>query len=120
MNAVFTICAKNYLAQALTLKASLLEHNPNVDFHLFLADEKTKEVEDLDIIELNGSWIPDWQSMAFKYNVIEFATSIKPFCFDKLFKEGYGKYADNILEFNEDINKIFKINNNYTIYLPEV
>lgn len=36
------------------------------------------------------------------------------------FKEGYGKYADNILEFIEDLNKIFKINNNYTIYLPEV
>lgn len=109
MNAVFTICAKNYLAQALTLKASLLEHNPNVDFHLFLADEKTKEVEDLDIIELNGSWIPDWQSMAFKYNVIEFATSIKPFCFDKLFKEGYGKviYLDPDIFVTSRLDYIF-------------
>ena len=109
MNAVFTICAKNYLAQALTLKASLLEHNPNVDFHLFLADEKTKEVEDLDIIELNGSWIPDWQTMAFKYNVIEFATSIKPFCFDKLFKEGYGKviYLDPDIFVTSRLDYIF-------------
>jgi uncharacterized FAD-dependent dehydrogenase len=36
------------------------------------------------------------------------------------FKEGYGKYADNILEFIDDLNKIFNINNNYIIYLPEV
>lgn len=36
------------------------------------------------------------------------------------FKEGYGKYANNILEFIEDLNKTFNINNNYIIYLPEV
>ena len=36
------------------------------------------------------------------------------------FKEGYGKYADNILEFIDDLNKTFNINNDYIIYLPEV
>lgn len=36
------------------------------------------------------------------------------------FKEGYGKYAENILEFIEDLNKTFNINNNYILYLPEV
>jgi uncharacterized FAD-dependent dehydrogenase len=36
------------------------------------------------------------------------------------FKEGYGKYANNILEFIDDLNKTFNINNNYIIYLPEV
>lgn len=36
------------------------------------------------------------------------------------FKEGYGKYADYILEFIEDLNKTFNINNDYIIYLPEI
>jgi len=36
------------------------------------------------------------------------------------FKEGYGKYADLILEYIEDLNKVFGINNDYIIYLPEV
>jgi uncharacterized FAD-dependent dehydrogenase len=36
------------------------------------------------------------------------------------FKEGYGKYADLILEYIDDLNKTFNINNDYIIYLPEV
>jgi hypothetical protein len=36
------------------------------------------------------------------------------------FKEGYGKYADYILEFIEDLNKTFNINDNYILYLPEI
>jgi len=42
-----------------------------------------------------------------------------PITLDK-FKEGYGKYADYILEFIDDLNKTFNINNNYILYLPEV
>lgn len=91
MNCAFTICAKNYLAQALTLKESFLKHNPSLDFFIFLAD-KIDGVEDVDgVVALDKRWIPDWVNMAFKYDVIEFNTSIKPFCFGKLFKEGYEK-----------------------------
>ncbi len=35
-------------------------------------------------------------------------------------KKGYGKYADYIMEFIEDLNKTFGIENNYITYLPEV
>ena len=86
-NVAFTICAKNYLAQALTLKESFLRYN-NIPFFIFLSD--AADVDGLpDVIELDNSWIPDWKIMAFKYNVIEFSTSIKPFCIKKLFDEGY-------------------------------
>ena len=40
-----------------------------------------------DLVTLNDTWIPKWREMAFKYGVIEFNTSIKPFCFYKLFNE---------------------------------
>jgi uncharacterized FAD-dependent dehydrogenase len=36
------------------------------------------------------------------------------------FKEGFGKYADYILEFIDDLNKTFNIDNNYIFYCPEV
>jgi len=36
------------------------------------------------------------------------------------FKEGFGKYADYILEFIEDLNQTFGIDNNYIFYCPEV
>ena len=36
------------------------------------------------------------------------------------FKEGFGKYTDYILEFIEDLNKTFGIEDNYIFYCPEV
>lgn len=87
-NAAFTICAKNYLAQAFTLKKSFEERNPNCNFFIFLSDdlgELTDESQDLILLE--DSWISNWKQMAFKYNVIEFSTSIKPFCFKKYLKK---------------------------------
>ncbi|MCU7618682.1 glycosyltransferase [Chryseobacterium sp. PBS4-4] len=106
---IFTICAKNYLAQALTLKASVLKHNPDVEIFIFLADEKSDEISDLNIVTLDDSWIQDWRNMAFKYNVIEFSTSIKPFCFNKLFNEGYEKiiYLDPDIFVTDSLSSIF-------------
>lgn len=36
------------------------------------------------------------------------------------FKEGFGKYADYILEFIDDLNQTFGIEDNYIFYCPEV
>ena len=36
------------------------------------------------------------------------------------FKEGFGKYADYILEFIDDLNNTFGIEDNYIFYCPEV
>ncbi|MCA6069130.1 glycosyltransferase [Chryseobacterium sp. RG1] len=107
--AIFTICAKNYLAQALTLRDSILKYNPEIDFYLFLADEKTDDISDVNVVELDDSWIHDWKRMAFKYNVIEFATSIKPFCFNKLFQEGYDKvlYLDPDIFVTDSLESIY-------------
>ena len=44
-----------------------------------------------EVIQLSSNFIPKWEEMAFKYTVIEFNTSIKPFCFNKLFNCIYRK-----------------------------
>lgn len=119
MNCAFTICAKNYLAQALTLKESFLKHNPSLNFYIFLAD-KIDGVEDVDgVVALDKSWIPDWVNMAFKYDVIEFNTSIKPFCFGKLFKEGYEKviYLDPDIYVTRPLDYIYECLNNKSVVL---
>lgn len=119
MNCAFTICAKNYLAQALTLRESFLKHNPSLNFFIFLAD-KIDGVEDVDgIVALDKSWIPDWVKMAFKYDVIEFNTSIKPFCFGKLFKEGYEKviYLDPDIYVTRPLDYIYECLNNKSVVL---
>ena len=97
-NVIFTVCAKNYLAQALTLKQSIESSNSDSYFFIFLSDDV--EGEELpEVILLDESWIPQWKKMAFKYNVIEFSTSIKPFCIDYLFNKGY----ENVLYIDPDI-----------------
>lgn len=119
MNCAFTICAKNYLAQALTLRESFLKHNPSLNFFIFLAD-KIDGVEDVDgVVALDKSWIPDWVNMAFKYDVIEFNTSIKPFCFGKLFREGYEKviYLDPDIYVTRPLDYIYECLSNKSVVL---
>ncbi|WP_028120912.1 glycosyltransferase family protein [Epilithonimonas tenax] len=118
-NAIFTICAKNYLAQALTLRDSVLEHHPDVDMFIFLADEETSEVSQFELVTLDDSWIPNWCNMAFKYNVIEFATSIKPFCFKKLFDQGYEKviYLDPDIYVTDNLAPIYDSLDKYSMVI---
>ena len=37
-----------------------------------------------------------------------------------LFKEVYGEYADYIINYIEDLNKVFNFGNDYSLYIPEV
>jgi hypothetical protein len=109
-NAAFTICAKNYLAQAFTLKKSFKKFNPNCDFFIFLSDDSSEINDETEKITLlDDSWLPNWRQMAFKYNVIEFSTSIKPFCFKKLFTEGYDKviYLDPDIYVTNELDIIY-------------
>ena len=69
-NCIFTICSKNYLAQALTLKESAQKHETDTDFFIFLADLGTEDIKEIEYEPLDESWIPSWKEMAFKYNVI--------------------------------------------------
>lgn len=91
-NCVFTICAKNYIGLAKILESSIKEHTPDVSFYIFIADEMTEGVSFPDnVIEakqvLRGIIGEDkWDEMAFKYNLIEFCTAIKPFCFKYFFE----------------------------------
>ena len=39
MNAICTICAKNYLAHAKTLGDSIRKFHPEVEFYILLSDE---------------------------------------------------------------------------------
>lgn len=118
--ATFTICAKNYLAHAFTLKKSFQKQNHNCDFFIFLSDSPIGLEDELEnIVFLDDSWIPDWKKMAFKYNVIEFSTSIKPFCFKKLFSQNYAKviYLDPDTYVTNPLDEIFSFLDSKSIVL---
>lgn len=106
----FTICAKNYLAQAFVLKESFKKWNPDKDFFIFLSDDIDDTVKRYnEVIQLSTDFIPRFEEMAFKYKVVEFSTSIKPFCINKLFNDGYEKviYLDPDIFVTDSLNSIY-------------
>jgi hypothetical protein len=124
--AVFTISAKNYLSQALTLGQSIKENSPDTDFYILLADVMTEEVkmltQDFTVFSFAELGVISAEDMAFKYDVIEFNTSTKPFFFDYLFTE---KNYDQVLYIDPDcyvyqpLNTIFsRLDNNFCVLTP--
>jgi glycosyltransferase involved in cell wall biosynthesis len=80
--AYFTICSRNYLAYALTLRKTLKESDPGAEFFIYLADdgEGTERAGDAAIIPVAEIAMPAIWDMALRYTVMEFNTAIKPFC----------------------------------------
>lgn len=95
-NCIFTICAKNYIGLAQALEKSVKQYNDNVDFYIMVSDEfdtgKEPKVAENVLIAKDVLGIDDklWTNMAFKYNLTEFATCIKPFSIEYFFTmKGY-------------------------------
>lgn len=93
----FTIVACNYIGQALTLGRSLKEHHPEIDFYVFLMDDVDKKYEkDLlakgfKVIHPKDVNIKNYESLVFKYNVIEASTAVKPSVASYFFETGFEK-----------------------------
>ena len=70
---------------ARTLHASLTKHEPEAEFVLFLADEVPAEIDlgalPFEVFEAKRLGIDCFADMAFRYDIMEFNTAIKPFCF---------------------------------------
>src|ERR1700761_2602809 len=116
-NAIFTICAKNYLAHALTLADSVKQHQPNEDFFILLSDDLagTDVLSAYTIIQSKDIGITDFYKMAFQYDVIEFSTSIKPFFIKRLFEQQYDKvlYIDPDMVIYKSLDFVFDHLNRY-------
>ncbi len=106
-NIAFTICAKNYIGLAQVLEESIKKYNPEIDFYIFIADEINPNdvITDLPenvFVTRNAVGFSDekWNQMAFKYDLTEFCTSIKPSCFKFLFDKFQ---PDTCIYFDPDI-----------------
>ena len=132
-NIAFTIVAKNRLPSALLCRNSFLKYNgEDSDFIIFLADMVASKA-DVDLLQRCEpirchnvlKSIPIFQQtnmlqqMEFKYNIVEFCTSIKPFCIEYLMWEGYDKivYIDPDVYFYNDIGETFKALDKYDCVL---
>jgi hypothetical protein len=103
IRAACTIVSLNYLPYARTLCDSFLEFHPDCKFYVLLVDRlpegldissekfETVWVEDLDI--------PDFESVAFKYDILELNTNVKPTFLKRLLSWG----VDQVIYFDPDI-----------------
>lgn len=89
---IFTITARNYLAQALTLGDSVEVHHPEAEFTVFVADG----LEGLDegrirhrLADARAVFEKELiEDLAFKYDVTEFCTALKPGIFRHILESG--------------------------------
>lgn len=96
---VFTVCNLAYLPKALALAESVLKHN-NQNLKIYLVEKKC----DIDLSNFPAEfvWIedigvPDFYELAFKYDIIEFSTCVKPFITLKLLEK-----ADKVVFLDPD------------------
>lgn len=93
----FTIVAKNYIGLAQILGQSLRQHYPETDFRIYVADEFKEKPASLPAEVSIAKEVlrhlskEQWTNMTFKYDLTEFCTAIKPFCFSHVFEDGYEK-----------------------------
>ena len=87
--AVFTVCNVAYLHKALLLADSLHRHN-EIRLKIFLIDRRS-ELGAVDtpaeLIWIEDVGVPELDHLAFKYDITEFSTAVKPFLALKLLDE---------------------------------
>lgn len=101
--AIFTIVTSNYIPMANILGDSITLNQPDTDFFVFVINGFDKNyphgVSRYTCIPVEELGIERLLELAFKYDLTEFCTAIKPSCFDFVFSKGYEK----IIFFDPDI-----------------
>jgi hypothetical protein len=98
-----TIVSANYLHFAWTLAESFLKYHPDDEFQLLLVDRMPANLETRNqrvrIMAVERLNLPDFPSLAFKYDLLELNTAVKPTFLKQLFAQG----ADKVIYFDPDV-----------------
>lgn len=98
-----TIVSANYLHFAWTLAESFLRSHPDDEFHLLLVDKMPDDFVSRDprvhVLAVEDLGLPAFRSLAFKFDILELNTGVKPSYLKYLFSLG----ADKVIYFDPDI-----------------
>jgi hypothetical protein len=101
--AIFTICSNNYVPMATVLVETARQYHPEAEIYLCLADKPLPNADfyppNCHVIAAEELDVPDFTRFAFRYDVMEFNTALKPFMFLHLLRQGH----DAILYLDPDI-----------------
>lgn len=111
-----TIVARNYLPYARVLARSFRQHHPEVRFSALVIDLTAEEAASLDEdfrVLSPYDLLPDRDvhELAMCYDIVEFATSLKPFLLRHLLDEG----ARSVIYFDPDIQLFARIDDIWTL-----
>jgi hypothetical protein len=97
-----TIVSLNYLPYARVLCRSFLRHHPDCSFYVLLVDRLPVDChldEDFELIPVESLNIPSFASVAFKYDILELNTNVKPTFLKALLARG----IDQLVYLDPDI-----------------
>ena len=118
--AYFTICSLNYLPTAKILLDTLASNTLN-EIYLIICDRKTEKIDkflagsNINIIFAEELNINGFDEFILRYSILEMNTSIKPFVFNFLFKNGHEKifYFDPDISIESSLSKFEDILDEY-------
>ncbi|MDJ0530969.1 MAG: glycosyltransferase [Xenococcaceae cyanobacterium MO_207.B15] len=117
--AIVTICSSNCFPYARILFNSLQKYHPSASLFLCLADKFTPEIdlgiEGVEIIPAEKLSIRNFPDFAFRYDIMEFNSAVKPFVMQLLIEErGFEQvvYLDPDIELFAPITPVFEALNN--------
>ncbi len=103
IRAACTIVSFNYLAYARTLCNSFLNFHPDYRFYVLIVDRVPEHIdlshENFECILVEALGIPNFESIAFKYGILELNTNVKPTFLKKIIAGG----VDQLIYFDPDI-----------------
>lgn len=120
--ACVSICSINYIAKAMVLIDSYLDHHQEHNFYLILVDKKSDKIiierEGLKIIWVEDLKIPNFAQYAFMYDVIELNTNVKPFAMKMLLQSHDAViYLDPDIKVYSPLNVVFEALKNSSLVI---
>ena len=113
--AIVTICSSNYFPYARILFHSLQKYHPSASLFLCLADTPNSEIdlgiEGVEVIPAEKLGISNFPDFAFRYDIMEFNTAVKPFVMKLLIEERNFEqvvYLDPDIELFAPLTPIFE------------
>lgn len=98
-----TIVSLNYLPYARTLCDSYLMFHPDDAFYVLLVDRLPEDIdlsqEKFEVVLVDDLGIPSFESVAFKYDILELNTAVKPTFLKQLLTRG----VEELIYFDPDI-----------------
>lgn len=121
--AACTIVSLNYLPYARVLCESFVRFHPDCKFYVLLVDRLPLDFvvsgEQFDLVLVEDLRIPDFESVAFKYDILELNTNVKPTFLKSLLALGIDQliYLDPDICVYNDVGFIFELVETFPIVL---